>query len=1314
MLSDRIHNSSTSPLQEATRLMPFGFAGEYMPVSLNVDEVFPIKGHVPLDLGDMSSPGFVPRRCVYIDEIDHYLILDIAEPSTAMLYLVSGKTHEIVTSYTYLVETCPNYTLYDEITDMCVHHEDTTHHIDVSFLICNSYNRSASIARYRLEFAELGQEFDADPTNPRYHIKMSDLRFFANLIAPGKPDEIALGYTLKTASAPGHSWVYPEPIVSDITNVLKASFLTGVFNTKYCNIAIDEAGRYVVLIGSRIKVWAGPHLPFYADIQYIVVLDKGGMNIRFAPISGQTNCMSFDEGEEHQPYKYSMTIIDGRYLLTMEDRKSRFLNPEMVPTGNNTEGVWAHYLYSDKDWNGGAIADKYYPARVASSSPPGGGSTTHVGYPSKWQETSNPEPIERESVWTIIDICELISGMTPQLPMPVAPYQADVVFLVDTSSSMAPHIMQVQNNIKNFMSSLQSLGVTDIRVGVSAYTQSQVCLYDTSGSTLAMWTSALNGAQSMTDQLKVGMVNAGQNAWHSSAIQWAASHYRFRDLPNDTRYIVLITDSAEESDITGTSTAIATANKLGIKICVATNQSAYFTPMILQTNGTMVPMSGAWGASMAIDLAEKIAFDAGARPTDAKNWWEAIARAWQPTILYQYTPSMDYNYNSFLTMYHDAVSYISNGHIYRNSIDYLTIYDDYPSRGGRPQDSLYCPGLIPGEDMHQTFLIRNESYTGTMKKLNIQILDKPADVNVTITGFPEELQPREMVQIGVDATYNPSNPQAGTRHLDIHYKVTYWMQHVLSCRGGGYEFIEPAPIMPTYDLYFVEDTQMGHFAPGLSKQIAFDPLYTIAYTTEVKHEEGNAAKQQEWNNTCLYVLSKYAINSKNYINISPGHIRDISGYNVAETGCCWLKARGPLYWETNRAYELKTNTKTWYIVNQSNTITFVGHVDLDPTTVPIHNGTGFLVVEYPEGNIIKPGQSVPVKMYWKAIFDPAGEEMTHKVTKYTINNASQEGATGTIWDHNPAFFNHIIYNMPENKTAKITHLLSETITGDGMDIQVKPDQPLNKFDIKLITDEVYETQTYLDVDLDTVPDRFNWLIPAGIWGGIRDDSTINDVEIPAGTDPDDMFDYVEWLSPASDLPILPAYIDHKFKPNPDYLFNAESQYPYQLTPFNKEYADPYMATLFVGNNIVESTTISHSMVQDLDKYDDTSSELVPCDSGGSEKAGWMLDNFWPVAGDLEGSIHKLATENDYIFTRKVYVKNKGIRTIPVKLLYGSSTLAGISIQDVTITRGETLAPGAVAELEISFRLHYTYQESKHINMVKEVLYIPRFEVPLTV
>lgn len=1309
MLKDVIYNGKDHSPTEPTRLMPYNFFNQFLPISLNIEDTFRLDGTVPTD-GD-----FTPKRCFFLDDLNRYLVFDVADPKMANLYLINAETKEMVASYTYLVETCPNHKMHDELVDVCIQRGDVSNNIAVTFLIINREIRSASVATYSLEFKALGKP--AEQEKQVTHILMSDLSFFCELIPPGKPDEIALPFELEEAKLKGDPSIfrYPKFDPSRLVDSMKSSFLIGELNPKYCNITMDDSGRYTILLGSRIKCWIGPFLSFPVDNQYILVMDKGGMNHRFALLGPQTNAMCFDEGEEHQPYKYSLTAWDGRYLLNLEDRRSRYLAPHRTYLSEKmTEIPGASYTTSEKDWSGGVVADVYYPARKQSENFTENPLRTEVGYPTKWDETSALEPSNREATWNVVDVCDLFLGMEPGALKPTAPYSADVLFLIDDSGSMGPHIDQVRTNIKNFMNTLHAMQVTDLRVGVAVYTSSQLSVNDTSNPSLSMWAANTVGAQSMVDQLRVGMSQGTGKAHHWSALNWAANKYKFRKMKARTRYIILVTDASDEGDTLPMSGAINSLNEQDIKVCVIAADSKYFNPIFVQTGGIFCGMSGAWGPAASFDIATKIGADAGASE-EVQDWWNSVGSKWRPQVFYQYSPVADPKNNSFVSIWHDNVTYVTNGSVVRNKLNYLTIYDDYPKLGGRPQDSLYVPSLIPGEKLNMSFIVRNESATGTMKKMALTLSDKPADVEINITGFPETLTPKEISVISVDITYNPAGgTQAGTRHIDAKFNVTYWMQHVLSCSGKRptVDNISESNVGST-DLYFVESTKDGAFIPGFGKEIGFDPLYTAAFTTKTLHEIRDAVKQPGWAGQKLYTLTKTQLAGKTYQSVAPGPIEAIQGLNAQDTGCVWLKVRGPLYWLTEREYEVKVNKKLWYIVNQSKEHSYVAHVVLNSATMPKHHGMGFMVIEYPEGNIVPPSTARPVLMYWQPIFNPAGEEMTHKITTHPVSGC-QDGAVESVWDHTAAFFNHIVLLMPAAQPTKFEHLFTEHVKGDGMDIPVKPDQPLNKFDIKQLTDVIYDTKTYLDVDIEQVEERFKFVVPDGIWGGYREGEE-NDIQIQPGQDPEDVLTFKEYSSPASGLEKLPAYVDHKWKPNPEYLFHGNTTTPYQLTPFNKEYAKPYMATHFIGNEIIQSETVSNVRVKNFNAYDDEGSELVPCDVGGQEKAGWLLEDFWPVPGNLEESIKRLATENDYIFKKTVSVKNKGQRKIPVRLVYGAPSAHGISLQSVKILGGsDELSPGGTLQLEVTFRLHYTYQESKYINMVKECLYIPRFDVPISV
>lgn len=1360
MLSDKVYRYRTVATGDMTRLLPYGFFGDHMPISLTTEDVINLNGHVPSD-GD-----FKPRRCVYLDDIDKYLILDVGgnystpagplpeaevirdvdlvspprtytdedatpthiheethpedhTPQTVRLYLIDGTTHEMVCSYTYVVETCPEYKLYDEVIDMCVSHDNMSGQLKVTFLIVNKPLRSIYMARYRLCYRELGN-LDNDDNGPVVHIHLTDLDFFSVLVPPGTKDELALGWHTESAHAPGMTWVYVVPEPASLVPKLKTFMCCGEIDPYYCTLTMDEAGRYSIFIQSRITVWAGPFLNFPVDIQYVVVMDHDGMNQHFILIGPMTNAMTFDEAEEHQPYKYNLTTFDARYLLCLEDRKTRFLNFKRTYVGSQTEPPGDSYINSSKSWEGGNVADVYYPKREASAAPPTGGNILYMGYPTEWETTSYLEPKPKESIWTLVDICDVYGGITSSINnKEKRGFSADIVFLVDTTVSMQDYLPKVKDNMENFVTTLAALGVTDWRVGIAAYGDTQVPIFNTVNNPATMWATAIPGIRAMADQLVLSMASSPANdlAWHYSAASWASSYYAWRNA--NARCIVIITDTIDEEDPVDVLSTVGKLNNRNIRGYTVAYDSSFYQNFWGEANGVFTNINGSWGSTTAYELGSQIADEQGASSYD--NWWKNAAAAWHPVVLYQYSPATSWGNNSYISAFHDNIAYVTNNHAVRCKINYLVVYDNYPALGGKPQNSIFIPGLVPGETITTKYIIKNESKTGTMKRLSIALVESPPDVAVTVSGLPTELEPGGVALISVDAKYTPSESNPGTRHIDVKYRVSYWMVHKLYCTDtpSGIIIDPDNPNIPIIipddpgsgsELYWVPNTTDKEYVPGWRKQIGWDPLYTLAYVTTTETHDGDACYQPTWKDYRLYVLENKASQACLYKALDPQPIEALSGKKNCAAGFSWLKICGPLHWQTTRDYECRINKKTWYMVNTSSTRTYIAYPDFDVESMPTLAGTGFMMITYPDGNVVKPGQSVPVEMYWVPIFDGEGEEITKTTKDYKIED-TQEGAIGTVWDLNPGFFNNIIYNIPDSAMDTIiTHTYVENIFGDGMDIPVKPDQPLNKMDVKLLKPYVYYTATWLDVDASQFPEGYRYLVPAGVWAGLPLEK--GEKELPTGSKPEDMYSYREYLSPAQGAMATPEYIDHKFKANPEFLFNAGSEHPYQLAPFNQEYADPYMATLFVGNVMTKSNTIGHVVAEVFDKYDDDDSDFIPCTQDGDELLGWELKDFWPVPGDFDASVKKLATENDYYFKRTVYVKNRNAeRALPLNIEPEKTDLPGFSLIGIKVITPTTatIEPNEIVELEATFQFHYTYQKAKHLNMVKEALFVPRFE-----
>lgn len=1419
MLRDIIFNTNTVEASEVTRLLPYDFFRKYIPLSLIVEDSFDLRGHIPIDIGDLT-----PRRVIYLDDIDCYLVLNIGNPHMPVLYLIDGQTHEIRCSYTYMMDLYPEYQENDQIVDVCVHHTDIRDKIPVTFLIINNTLRRATLVTFNLEYAGIGLDKHGEGNlehGPIVQLSILDMVHFADVIPPGKYDEIALGYEEATIEVPkplgGTKTVkYPRFLLDNTVSLLKDNLFMGELIPKYCTLTMDEKNQFIILLGTRIKCWVGPFLGFPIDAQYVIVQDSGGMNQLFKLMSPTTNAVSWDERVENQPYKYSISCWDGKYLLCLEDRKTRYLNP-----------LWTQ----NKAYGGGVTADRYYPVRSSTNEEDEEDGGDQLGYVTSWDSSSYLEPVYREAVWVTLDICDLFDPCEP-VPPAQPPYKADIIFLIDDSQTMDraseyggaeyTPFYQLKSNVDLLVERMVELGVgnekNDVRYGVVSYQNNIHAFKTTVDGTDVLWAPTYADLMDLLNQYCVTNEETGEVAWTErdrgrsspSALITTnianltdvagaldkllkSSQYGWRK--NVTaRFIVLVTDTVDEvrdpklsspyknfmsaypsatyddfittygidsfkSSVSPTD-VIEELKEQGITMVVVAQSPAYYNAYIKGTDGLGINMKEGgqynWGTMLAQRMAPVVVAKAGSVDVETKDWWSHIAGSWGPVVYYHYTPANDFEHNSLITVFHDDIAFMVNGAIVRNKINWLTCFDNYPALGGEAQDSFYLPGLIPNEEQTQIFIIRNESYTGIMKKMDLKLLDVPDDITVTITNFPEQLYPRKTAAISVTAKYSPIGGDTATppaRHIDVHYLLSYWLTHSISCNPDieieEEEIITP-PMPKLPDLYFVESNQKSSFTSGYNKEISFDPLYTLSYVTETDYKEDDLTEQESWTDR-LYILTKEIVNSASFERVTPVPMNAIAGYDTSTTGCCWLKVRGPVIWTTTRKFTCKVNTKTWYLVNQSTDKTYIAHPVMNPETAPNHKGMGFMLFEYPDGNIIPPGEARAVTIKWQPIFNPAGEEMTKKTTHPAVHNC-QTDAVGSIWSTEDGFFNSLLYGMAVGRKnnltdeytvypdygTKFTHTYIETIEGDGIDIPVKSDQALQKLDAKRLIDtenggtaavgnaQNYATQVYLDVDVDQVEDGFQFLKRAGIWMGCRyldenGEEEPDNIALPLGAKPSDMFTYTEWISPASGLESLPQYIDHKFQINPLYTFNAGTDHPYQLAPFNKQYADPYMATLYMGKHTIKTSDVAFSSFESINKYNAEGALLIPCDALGNEQAGWLLEqnDIWPVPLTTPGvtsedarreSISILATENDYIFTKRVYVKN--IDTVPHQIVldYDANVINGVSVQGVNIISNPLLPAGSVGQLEVSFRLHYTYQESKCVNLVKQILYIPVFTV----
>lgn len=195
--------------------------------------------------------------------------------------------------------------------------------------------------------------------------------------------------------------------------------------------------------------------------------------------------------------------------------------------------------------------------------------------------------------------------------------KADIVFVVDNTSSMNRIQTNVASNINNFINQINSQGVSDIRMGIVEYEDSTINDLQFSGS---KWTSNNSDISNVLSSL----VNEGGTENAMAALSDAVDNYDFRDNGNgtQTKHIILITDEdADDDTVQNVASTLSKLKSKGIQmhgVYNTDNHEAYtpgvdnddvteFDDLIQATGGKKVNLqSSDWGNQLSSIIGTQI------------------------------------------------------------------------------------------------------------------------------------------------------------------------------------------------------------------------------------------------------------------------------------------------------------------------------------------------------------------------------------------------------------------------------------------------------------------------------------------------------------------------------------------------------------------------------------------------------------------------------------------------------------------------------------------------------------------------------------
>jgi flagellin len=190
--------------------------------------------------------------------------------------------------------------------------------------------------------------------------------------------------------------------------------------------------------------------------------------------------------------------------------------------------------------------------------------------------------------------------------------KADIVFVIDNTGSMSGIQTNVANNITSFINSIAGRGVSDIRMGVLEYADSDVIASSFAGSKWSNDISAVSG-----EIMRLASTNRGGIEEAMRAISYAADNYDFRDNENglQTKHIIFITN--EDADDDGNvSATLADLQSKGIKAhgvyYTSNSDVSEFHTLVNGTGGKSVNLaSSSWGNALSSVIGDAIGGSAG-------------------------------------------------------------------------------------------------------------------------------------------------------------------------------------------------------------------------------------------------------------------------------------------------------------------------------------------------------------------------------------------------------------------------------------------------------------------------------------------------------------------------------------------------------------------------------------------------------------------------------------------------------------------------------------------------------------------------------
>lgn len=215
----------------------------------------------------------------------------------------------------------------------------------------------------------------------------------------------------------------------------------------------------------------------------------------------------------------------------------------------------------------------------------------------------------KEGIDDIVDGTEFntIKVLRPPAELPTATPNGvvDIVLVFDNTGSMSSKQQNFAANIQNLISSIQGKGVSDIRIGILSYYDSNYEKSDFAGD---KWTSDIS--EVIAEINRISATNDGGTENNMTAIEEVVNFYDFREYPNSNtnyKHLIIITDELGDDDYKTQDIAQLLKDQ-HIMLHGVMDSAPGLDHVIRETGGQKVQLNGNpnWGADLSKNIGEAI------------------------------------------------------------------------------------------------------------------------------------------------------------------------------------------------------------------------------------------------------------------------------------------------------------------------------------------------------------------------------------------------------------------------------------------------------------------------------------------------------------------------------------------------------------------------------------------------------------------------------------------------------------------------------------------------------------------------------------